>query len=198
MPGPGKLPELPLLDRVPGRTGRQQLRHGASPPSSKNQPSRTAASTQSKRNAALVLRSSKAVLKAASESAGRWGGAAPDPGFGAGVELGGGDPGGVVDLVRVGEGLAGQGGLAEQAPPALLKVEPARADRDEGVGDPGMLRQPLAGGLAVVAGEIVRDDPDLSSRVGLLDQPQEPLVVDAAAGGGGHRDLLSVGGPQSA
>lgn len=60
-----------------------------------------------------------------------------------GVELGGSDPGGVVDLVGVGEALASQGVAAEDPPPGLLQVQPAGSDRDEGVDDPGMAGQPL-------------------------------------------------------
>ena len=82
-------------------------------------------------------------------------GPSPDPGPGAGVELGGGHLGGAGDLVGVGEGLAGQGGVAEDPPPAFLQVEPAGARGDEGVADAGVVLQPGPGGLAVVAGEVI-------------------------------------------
>lgn len=54
-----------------------------------------------------------------------------------GVELVGCEGRGLGDVVGVGEGAAGEGGLAEDAPPAFLQVEPARADGDEGVVDAG-------------------------------------------------------------
>src|SRR6266487_1679340 len=130
----------------------------------------------------LVLRSLKGVYKALSVGAGFGLGPSPDPGPGAGVELGGGDLGGVGDLVGVGEGLAGQGGLAEDPPPAFLQVEPAGAFGDEGVPDAGMAFQPGPGVLAVVAGEVIGDDHDLAVRVGVLYLLQEPLVVAAVAG----------------
>jgi hypothetical protein len=78
-----------------------------------------------------MLRSLKGVHKAAAVGPGFGLGPSPDPGPGAGVELGGGDLGGVVDLVGVSEGLAGQGGLAEDPPPAFLQVQPAGALGDE-------------------------------------------------------------------
>ena len=53
--------------------------------------------------------------------------AAPDPGLSAVVESCGSTGDGTLDVVVVGEGLAGEGFLAEQAPPALLEVQPAGA-----------------------------------------------------------------------
>ncbi len=85
--------------------------------------------------------SSKAVDKAVVECLGRWGGASSDRGFRGGVELGGGDPGGLVDLARVGGGVAGQRCPAEGPPPVLLQVRPAGGERGEGVSGPGMVFQ---------------------------------------------------------
>src|SRR5437762_13804153 len=48
---------------------------------------------------------------------------------GAVIEPSGGTGDGVLDVVVVGEGLAREGFLPEQAPPALLEVQPAGADR---------------------------------------------------------------------
>src|ERR1700747_812006 len=99
-----------------------------------------------------MLCSLKGVYKASAVGT-RFGlGSSPDPGPGAGVELGGGDPGGAGDLVGVGEGLAGQRLAPEDPPPAFLEVEPAGALGDEGVADTGMAFQPGPGALAVVAG----------------------------------------------
>src|SRR5437870_1248245 len=93
----------------------------------------------------LVLGSLKGVYKAS--AVGPWLGLrpSPDPGPGAGVELGGGDLGGVGDLVGVGEVLSGQCLPPEDPPPALLQVEPAGALGDEGVPDAGMVLQPGPG-----------------------------------------------------
>ena len=96
-----------------------------------------------------MLRSLKGVYKAS--SVGPWFrlGPSPDPRPGAGVELGGGDLGGIGDLVGVGEGLPGQRLAPEDPPPALLQVQPAGALGDERVADPGMVFQPGPGALAV-------------------------------------------------
>lgn len=82
------------------------------------------------------------------------------------------------DLGRAREGPPGQGGLAEDPPPAFLRVQPASADRDERVADPGVVLQPGPGGQAVVGGQVVGDEPDLTRRVGILDQLQELLVEE--------------------
>src|SRR2546430_11404526 len=106
----------------------------------------------------LMLRSSKGVHKA--PAVGPWLGLgpSPDPGLGAGVELGGGDLGGVGDLIGVREGLPGQRLAAEDPPPAFLQVQPAGAFGDESMTDAGVVFEPGPGALAVVAGEVIGDD----------------------------------------
>jgi hypothetical protein len=77
-------------------------------------------------SAMLMLRSSNSVDEGA-PSVARWQwGTAPDPWSGAGIQLGRGNPRGEGDLAGVGEALPGQGLAAEQPPPALLQVQPAR------------------------------------------------------------------------
>src|SRR5690242_11638951 len=125
-------------------------------------------------------------------------GSSPDPGPGAGVELGGGHPGGVGDLVWVGEGLAGQGLPPEDPPPAFLEVQPAGALGDEGVPDAGMVLQPGPGALAVVAGQVIGDHVDHALGVGLLLELEEVLVEGAVAGRGAHGDRLPVSDAQPA
>src|SRR6185312_11383887 len=69
-------------------------------------------------------------------------GSSPDPGPGAGVELGGGHPGGMGDLMGIGEGLPGQRLAPEDPPPAFLQVQPTGALGDEGMADAGMILKP--------------------------------------------------------
>jgi integrase len=106
---------------------------------------------------------------------------APDPGPGAGVELGGGYLGGVGDLAGVGEGLPGQRLPAEDPPPAFLQVQPAGALGDEGVADAGVVLQPGAGALAVVAGEVIAEQCSRSTvknSLALLVRVMEQAVRD--------------------
>jgi hypothetical protein len=104
-----------------------------------------------------------------------------------GVELAGCQGSGVVDVVAVGEGAAGEGGFAEDAPPAFLRVEPARADGDEGVVDTGMVLEPGQAGQTVVTGQVVGDDSELAGRIGVIaatDQSVASSRVAAAPAGG--------------
>src|SRR5689334_20418752 len=139
-----------------------------------------------------MLCSSKGVHKASAVVAVPGLGPSPDPGPGAGVEPGGGDPGGVCDLVGAGEVLPGQRGLAEDPPPGLLQVEPAGSLGDEGVPDAGVALQPGPGALAVVAGQVIGDDHDLAARVGVFCLLQEPLVILAVAGRRAQGERLPV------
>ena len=52
----------------------------------------------------------------------RPGRASPDPGFGMAVEVVGGNPGHVGDIVVVGQGLPGKGFTPEDPPPPLDQV----------------------------------------------------------------------------
>lgn len=74
----------------------------------------------------------------------------------------------------------------------VLQVEPAHPDGDERVLDPRMVLEPLAGGFAVVTGQVVGDDVDVTGRIGLFDQFEEALVFDAIVGGRGERDGVAV------
>src|SRR5262249_60295941 len=107
----------------------------------------------------------------------------PYPGLGLGVELGGGDPGCVVDVVRICEALPGDGGPAEDPPPGFLQVQPAGTDRDEGVADARMPGEPVAGGVAVVAGQVIGDHDDIAGSGGWgLGLCEGLLGADAVSG----------------
>ena len=88
-------------------------------------------------------------------------GPTPDPGLGSPVELSGGDVGGLLNLIRVCEALPGERIAAEEAPPALLGIEPPRSRRDKDVRQAWMSLQPGTGLPAVVAREIVTGDDSL-------------------------------------
>ncbi len=85
-----------------------------------------------------VRRSSKAIDQTATQRAAWWRRTAPDPRARMTIELGGGEAGGVGDVIGAGQRDAGEGFAAEDAPPALDEVQPRRADRDEGMLDARM------------------------------------------------------------
>jgi len=78
----------------------------------------------------LLLRSLKAIRKETVIMAMILGRTSPDPRVGSSVELSGGDPRGLLNLIRVGKALSSQSIAAEEAPPALLQVEPAGESRE--------------------------------------------------------------------
>src|SRR2546421_8738248 len=79
------------------------------------------------------------------------GGTSPEPRVGSPVELSCSDASGLLDLVGVGKTLSSQGITAEEPPPALLQIEPARSFGNEDVVNAGVLSQPSAGLSVVVA-----------------------------------------------
>jgi hypothetical protein len=126
---------------------------------------------------ALVLRSSKTVHKSAPPMPWRSGWAAPHPWFRFAIQLPGGDPRRLSDLVAVGEIHPGQRLPPEHTPPRLDEVQPRRSFRDERVLDPGMLLQPLSDQSTLVGLEVVGDQVDETLRDGMLYLLQQSQVA---------------------
>jgi hypothetical protein len=55
-----------------------------------------------------------------------------------------------------------------------------------------MVMQPGAGGQAVVRGQVVGDDVDVSGGIDRLNLVEKLLVEGTVAGGGGHGDFVPV------
>jgi hypothetical protein len=79
--------------------------------------------------------------------------------------LSGGDAGGLRDLLGIGKTLTGQRIAAEQAPPPLLQIEPARPGGNEDLMEAWMLCEPAARLGAVVAREFSGNDVDVAGRI---------------------------------
>src|SRR5512142_295005 len=188
---------LPGPARTADRTRRHPRRLPAVPPALNPRPPRRRPPSDLTK-VLLVLRSLKSVYKTPTIGTVFGLGSSPDPGPGAGVELGGGHPGGAGDLIGAGEVLPGQRLAPEDPPPAFLEVQPAGALGDEGVPDAGMVFQPGPGALAVAAGEVAGDHVDHALGVGLLLELEEVLVEGAVAGRGAHGDRLPAGDAQPA
>src|SRR5258706_3951296 len=144
----------------------------------------------------LVLHSSKAVDKATTKHAVRRWWAAPDPGFGPGIEVFGRHPCCQIELLGVGEGLAGERLAAEEAPPAFLQVQPAGPRRDRDGMRARVLRQPLLDGPTGMAGEIVAHEIQLALRMGRIQQLEELEVADGVARGRSEGEFVAVTHPQ--
>ncbi len=93
----------------------------------------------------------------------RW--ATPHPGLGSPVELSGGDTRGLLDFLGIGETLTSEGIAAEEAPPALLQIQPARACRNEDLMDARMPFQPGTRLETVMTAEIIRDDENVAAGI---------------------------------
>ena len=91
--------------------------------------------------------------------------ASPDPGLGSEIELSGRDASSLFDLLGVGKTLSGERITAEEPPPTLLQVQPARPGGDENVMDTWMLFQPGAGLETVVTREVIGDHVDVARRI---------------------------------
>jgi len=113
----------------------------------------------------LVLRSLKAIRKEAAMVAMILGRTSPDPWVGSLVELSGRHASGLLNLIGIGKALPRKGITTEEAPPALLQIEPAGSFGNEDVVNAGVLGQPSAGFSAVMAAEIISNDEDISGRI---------------------------------
>ena len=116
----------------------------------------------------------------------------PDPGLSPQVELPGGDAGGLLDLIGIGKALPSQSIAAEQAPPALLQVQPARTFGNEDLLKPRMLGQPSTGLGTVVAGEVVGDDEDIACHIVGFDVSEQGKVVRRVTRGGALGQFLAI------
>lgn len=146
----------------------------------------------------LVLRSSKVVHETTSEATlgSRW--TSPDPRSRSRVQVGGGNRSSLVELGRVDEALAGKRFLAEQPPPAFLEVQPAGANRDEHLLDAGMSGDPLLDRRALVAGEVVGDQEEVSRGVGLVDGLEQLEVTHGVTRAVLESQVLTVADAQGA
>lgn len=120
----------------------------------------------------------------------------PDPGFGSMVELDGGHLHGSLDLTGIGETLARQRIATEEAPPALLQIQPAGAFRDEDMLDARMIRKPGTSLPAVMAAQVVGDDEDVAHRVVGFDVLEEPNVVLGVTRRSTSGELLAIADAQ--
>ena len=94
-----------------------------------------------------------------------FGWASPHPGLGSPVELRGRDASSLLNLLGISKALPRQRIASEEAPPALLQVEPAGPRGDEDMVDAGMIDQPSARLQAAMTAEIVRDDEDVAAGI---------------------------------
>jgi hypothetical protein len=143
-----------------------------------------------------VLGSLNPVTKEAAIAAVILGRASPDPGLSPPVELRSGDAGGLLNLLGIGKTLASERIAAEEPPPALLQIEPARPSGYEHVMDTGMRFQPGSRFETAVTGEIVADDEDVPTGIVRFDVSQQCDIAFGVARSRAARQFLAVTHPQ--
>ena len=143
----------------------------------------------------LVLHSSKAIGKKTATMTRRPGRASPDPWFGPQVELSSRDTGGLLDFLGIGKALPSQRIAAEEAPPALLQIEPTGSSGDEDLMEAWMRFQPGAGLETVVTTEIIGDDEDVAGRIIRFDIGQRSNVALGIARGRTAGQHLAIAHP---
>ncbi len=89
----------------------------------------------------------------------------PNPRLGASIELCGSDTGGLLNLLGVSKTLPGERITAEEAPPALLQIEPTSSGGDEDLKEAWMPGEPSARLEAVMAAEVIGDNEDVARGV---------------------------------
>src|SRR5271157_2717405 len=142
-----------------------------------------------------MLRSLKAIRKEAAIVAMIFGKTSPDPWVGTPVELSGRHAGGLLNLIGIGKALPRKGISTEEAPPALLQVEPAGSFGNEEVVNAGVLGQPSAGFSAVMAAEIISNDEDVPGRIVGFNVGQRGNVALGVARSGTPGQFLAIAHP---
>ena len=116
----------------------------------------------------------------------------PDPGLGAPIELSGGDAGRLLDFLGIGKTLPGERITAEEAPPALLQIEPTGASGDEDLMEAWMPGEPSARLEAVMAAEVIGDNEDVARGVIGLNVGQQGDVAFRVARSGALSQFLAI------
>jgi hypothetical protein len=113
----------------------------------------------------------------------------PDPGSGMPIEVIGGAPRDIRDIVVIGQRRPGEGFAPEDPPPPFNQIQPGRADRNEGLPNARMGFQPRADRATGVAGEVVGNQIEIPCRVGAVQRLQQVEVATGVA----RRSGLSSG-----
>ena len=116
----------------------------------------------------------------------------PDPRVGSPVELSGGDPRGLLNLIRVSKTLPSQSIAPEKPPPSLLEIEPARPRWNEDVMKPRMALEPGARLQAIMTAQIIGNHENVACRVIGFDVGKQGNVVRRVARGGTAGQLLAI------
>ncbi len=128
-----------------------------------------------------MLRSLNAVTKETPVVSRYLGRASPDPWFGPQVELSSRDAGSLLDLLGRGLALPSQRIAAEEAPPALLQIEPTCSGENEDLVEAWMLFESGTSLEAVMTAEIIGDSEDVACGIVGFDVGEQSNVAFGVA-----------------
>jgi hypothetical protein len=114
------------------------------------------------------------------------------------VELSGRGAGDVRDVVGVGHRYPGEGFAPEQSPPAFDEDEPGGTNRNEGVLDARVARQPVPDRTTQVTGQIVGDEVQIAVGESLRERLQQRQIPSRVACGRSLGQRLPVADRQRA
>ena len=126
----------------------------------------------------------------------RLGRPSPHPRLGSVVELRSGNLHRSLDLTGIRKALTSEGIATEQAPPALLQIEPTGSFGKKDVLDAWVLREPGASFQAVMATQVVCDDEDIPNWIVRFDVLEQLDMLLGMTRSRTARDLLAIADPQ--
>jgi hypothetical protein len=129
----------------------------------------------------VVRRSSKAVHEPETELAVFLGWVPPDPGTGAGIELVCGETCGHGQVLVIGEVLAGERFAPKDAPPPFDQIEPGGTHRNGDRVHARVRGEPVLDGPTGVTREVIRDEIQVSGRVGLRHGREQGQIAGGIA-----------------
>jgi hypothetical protein len=127
-----------------------------------------------------------------------FGWSSPHPRFGSSIELCCGYAHCLLDLISIGKTLSSERITAEEAPPALLQIQPAGSFGNEHVLDARMGHKRGARLQAVMTAQIVRDKEEVPQRIVRFDVLEELNIVLGITCSGTSGQLLAIANPQGA
>ena len=99
---------------------------------------------------------------------------------------------GLFNLSGIGKTLASQGIAAEETPPTLLQIEPARSCGNEEVMQTRMLSHPGPRLSTVMTGEVIGDDEDVPPGIVRFDLLKQSDVIGRVARGDTTGQFLAI------
>jgi len=120
----------------------------------------------------------------------------PHPRLGSVIELRSSNLHRALDLTSIGKALTSKGISPEQAPPALLEIEPTGSFGNKDVLNAWVLRKPGASFQAVMTAQVVGDDEDIASWIVCFDVLEQLNIILGITRSGTSGKFFAITNPQ--